>query len=168
MIDQAGPSQNGARLTLGDRLGWALAVICARGCYMDFPIASLKMWLFTPAKLSQLHLFFDETDRQLQGYMTWAWFSDKTEQRWKAGTMDAIHISEWNEGKRLWIIDFVTLPGYTEICVRRASSVFPVGTVAYALARRAAEGIINTIAWERVDHKPRRLSRRRLSVSMQS
>lgn len=167
MIDQAGLSENATRLTLADRLGWALAVICARGCYMEFPIASLKMWVFTPAKLSQLHLFFDEGDRQLQGYMTWAWFSKETEQRWKAGTMDAIHISEWNEGNRLWIVDFVTLPGYTEICVRRASSVFPAGAVAYALARRAPQGISKTIAWERADDRYRGLSRRQLSAPVQ-
>lgn len=127
---------------------------------MDFPIASLKMWVLPPVQLSQFHLFVDEVDGKLLGYMTWAWFSEETEQRWKAGTMDVIHVSEWNEGSRLWIIDFVTLPGYTEVCVKRASSVFPDRTVAYALARRATEGIVKTIAWERVDNRQRRLSRR--------
>ena len=150
-------------LTLGDRLGCALSIICARGCYMDFPIASLKMWLFPPAKLSQLHLFIDEGDKKLLGYMTWAWFSDETEQRWIAGTMDTIHISEWNEGKRLWIIDFVTLPGYTELCVKRAPLIFPEATVAYTLARRTSgEGVAGHIEWTRLGTRSRFVRRERL------
>jgi cytolysin-activating lysine-acyltransferase len=131
---------------------------------MDFPIASLKMRLFPPAKLSQLHLFVDEGDRKLLGYMTWAWFSEETEQRWIAGSMDTIHISEWNEGERLWILDFATLPGYTELCVKRAPLVFPEGTVAYSLARRASVGIADSIEWTRLETGSRLVRRRRLSI----
>jgi cytolysin-activating lysine-acyltransferase len=83
------------------------------------------MWLLPPAKLAELHLFLDEGNKLL-GCMTWAWFSEETEQRWKAGTMEGIHLSEWNEGERLWIIDFVTLPGYTELCVKLAPRAFEV------------------------------------------
>lgn|SRR5215469_3967877 len=157
-------SQAGAGSALAERLGWALFIICARGCYMDFPIASLKVWLLPPATLSQFHLFVDKCDGKLLGYMTWAWFSEETERRWKAGTMDTIHLSEWNEGSRLWIIDFVTLPGYTEVCIKQAPSVFPTGTVAYTLARRALDETVATISWEKDENRRRLLCRRQFSA----
>lgn len=165
-MDRRNVSAATSEHSVADRLGWAMYVIFGRGCYMEYPIAALKMWLLPPAKLSQLHLFVDSGNKLL-GYMTWAWFSAETEQRWKAQTLETIHISEWNEGDRLWIIDFVTLPGYTELCLKLAPLAFPEGTVAYSLSRRVHDPSVATIEWTRVRTGRRNLRRRTLRVKAQ-
>lgn len=149
-----------ANLTVAERLGCALTIICRRGCYLDYPIASLHVWLLPPAQLSQMSVFLGD-DQRLLGYMTWAWFDQETERRWKAGEVNVLHISEWNEGDRLWIIDFVTLPGCTETCVKLAPRVFPEGTVAFALARRNVIGQSTVTKWTRSGGSHRHLHRAR-------
>lgn len=145
-------------LSIEERLGLSLSVICRRGCYLDYPIASLKLWLLPPAQLSQLHVFVG-LDRRLLGYMTWAWFSEETESRWMTGNVEMLHISEWNEGAHLWIIDFVPLAGYTHLCTRLAADLFPPGTVAHSLGRRQVGGQLPVVRWERLDLGRRKIRR---------
>jgi hemolysin-activating ACP:hemolysin acyltransferase len=149
------------RMSVAERLGWAVYVICRRGCYIDYPLGSLSAWLLPAAQLEQLHVFVDD-DKKLLGYMTWAWFGEETEHRWVGGSLEMLHISEWNEGNRLWIIDFVTMPGYTELCMRMAPYVFPQGVVGRSLGRHpnAKSPIVTT--WTREDKRRRSLRRQRL------
>jgi cytolysin-activating lysine-acyltransferase len=126
------------RLSVNEKLGLALQVIFRRGCYLDYPLASIKAWLLPAAQLQQLHIFTGE-DRRLLGYMTWAWFGEETENRWKQGRIEPLHLSEWNEGDRLWILDFVAMPGYGRHCAWLAPSLFAPGIIAHSLSRRQTE-----------------------------
>ena len=135
-------------MSVAEKLGFALQVIFRRGCYLDYPLASLKAWLLPAAQLHQLHIFTSD-DHKLLGYMTWAWFGEETENRWKQGRSDPLHISEWNEGDRLWILDLVAMPGYGRMCALLASSVFPPGTIAHSLSRRSIAPGPTIIRWTR-------------------
>jgi hemolysin-activating ACP:hemolysin acyltransferase len=57
-----------------------------------------------------LHLFFSE-DRDLVGYVVWAYLARETENRVLQTRRLDLHESEWNEGDRLWILDLSFLPG---------------------------------------------------------
>jgi hemolysin-activating ACP:hemolysin acyltransferase len=102
----------------------------------------------------QLHVFVGN-DGKLLGYITWAWFSEESEARWQSGTLTLPHISEWNEGDRLWILDFVAMPGQGRLCAWLASSLFPEGTMARALPRRTTMPPASLIQWTSRDHGKR-------------
>jgi hemolysin-activating ACP:hemolysin acyltransferase len=68
----------GPWLFAAERLSLALQVILRRGCYLDYPIAPIKAWLYSAAQVQQLHIFAGK-DKRMLGNMTWAWFSEKTE-----------------------------------------------------------------------------------------
>lgn len=133
-------------MSVAERLGLAMQVVFQRGCYLDYPLASVKAWLYPAAQLQQLHIFVGG-DQRLLGYMTWAWFTRETEQRWMQGSIDVLHISEWNEGERLWILDFVAMPGHGKLCARLASCIFPPDTIARALPRRALSPQRSVVQW---------------------
>ena len=151
-------------LSVAERLGLALQVIFRRGCYLDYPLASIKAWLYPAAQVQQLHIFVGK-DQKLLGYMTWAWFNEETEYRWRHGTLDTPHISEWNEGDRLWILDFVAMPGQGRLCAWLASSLFPEGTVAHALPRRYSPPAITVIRWISHKHPNRFAHWRRIRIA---
>jgi cytolysin-activating lysine-acyltransferase len=146
------------QMSVAERLGLALQVIFRRGCYLDYPLASIRAWLLPPAQLHQLHIFKSDDDKLL-GYMTWAWFGQETESRWKQGRVEELHVSEWNEGDHLWILDFVAMPGQGRLCASLAPSLFPSGTVAHSLPRRSTTPAGTIIRWTRRD-SPDPLARR--------
>jgi hemolysin-activating ACP:hemolysin acyltransferase len=143
--------------SVAESLGLALQVIFRRGCYLDYPLGSIKAWLLPAAQLQQIHIFVGE-DQRLLGYMTWAWFGEETEQRWRRGAIEMLHVSEWNEGDRLWIIDFVAMPGQGRLCTWLASSLFPAGTVACALPRKSAVPVDSIIRWTTPEKKQTRFA----------
>ena len=119
-------------------LGWAVYVMCRTGAYADFPIASVGAWLLPAARLRQLHIFTGP-EGQVLGYITWALLSAEVEARWMNQTSGSWHLSEWNEGDRLWIVDFVIVPGYIWECLRQASSVLSSFSTARYLRTRPAD-----------------------------
>jgi hemolysin-activating ACP:hemolysin acyltransferase len=164
-IENAGrPSAHGTTLSVAEKLGLAMQVIFRRGCYLDYPLASIKAWLYPAAQLQQLHIFIGK-DRRLLGYMTWAWFDVETEARWRRGQIGMLHISEWNEGDRLWILDLVAMPGNGRLCAWLASSLFPEGTVAHALPRRAVTPSETIIRWTSHFHPNRFAYRKRIRMT---
>lgn len=99
-----------------EKLGWALHVLWRRRRYNDYPVASLYAWLIPAARARQLEIFVDP-DHGVIGYMTWALLSESVETKWIQGSSEVWHVSEWNEGTRLWIIDFVPLKGHERRCL---------------------------------------------------
>ena len=135
-------------MTIAEKLGYALQVICRRGCYASYPIASLNAWLLPPARVGQLKIFKDYSGN-LIGYMTWALLSEEVERRWLREDSTLWHISEWNEGTRLWIVDFVSLHGRTRACLEQAMETLNQYPEARYL-RRASDGTSRTISrWYR-------------------
>lgn len=105
--------------SIPDQLGLAVHLMIRRGCYLLNPIASIAAWILPPARLRQLH-FFRDPHHNAVGYMTWAFLADDVEVRWRSQTSGKWHLSEWNEGETLWIVDFVALPGTLRACIDQA------------------------------------------------
>ncbi|WP_052689302.1 toxin-activating lysine-acyltransferase [Xanthomonas albilineans] len=71
-----------------------------------FSIAATYMWLWPAIRLGQIM-----TLRNSRGlwvaYATWAYLSPEiAARRWNSDP-PYLHLSEWNEGSELWLIDFV-------------------------------------------------------------
>src|ERR1700749_1313924 len=91
--------------------------------YQRYPLACLTAWIKPPILLNQCHLFYDLSGG-LVGYATWAYLTENVERRWLHGPHVMLHISEWNEGDRLWILDFVVLNGDVRRFVNELKSLF--------------------------------------------
>ena len=68
-------------------------------------IASLAVWLEPALLLEQLAIVHDERGVPL-GYVAWALVTPEVLIRLVSSPLTLLHISEWNEGECLWIMDF--------------------------------------------------------------
>ncbi|MDQ1920917.1 toxin-activating lysine-acyltransferase [Massilia pseudoviolaceinigra] len=91
-------------------LGTAVFLILGCARYRLLRVASVGGWLQSPILLKQICFFYDTLGNPI-GYITWAYLSADVEQRFVADPDFLLHFSEWNEGERLWIIDFVAPNG---------------------------------------------------------
>ncbi|WP_372389190.1 toxin-activating lysine-acyltransferase [Xanthomonas axonopodis] len=71
-----------------------------------FSVAATYMWLWPAIRLGQIM-----TLRNSRGlwvaYATWAYLSPEFAARRWSGDPPYLHVSEWNEGSELWLVDFV-------------------------------------------------------------
>jgi len=61
--------------------------------------------------LDQMKIYFGIAGNPV-AFISWALLSDDVENRILRTKSMSLHISEWNEGEALWIVDFMSLPGY--------------------------------------------------------
>ena len=97
-------SQPSAVLT--SQIGMAISLIFDCANYRQLRVASVGAWLRPPIHLRQICFFHDNIGYPI-GYITWAYLAPDVEERMIANSNFFLHTSEWNEGERLWIIDFV-------------------------------------------------------------
>lgn len=129
-------------------LGLATWLLGQSRIYRRFPIACISVWIEPAIRHEQIHFFVDETG-MVCGYMIWAWLAQDTEQRFLQDPHVTFHLSEWNEGERLWITDFMVLKGSVRERVREAFSLFPAVAQANSL-RRCNDGTVRKVmTWRR-------------------
>lgn len=95
----------------------------------------------------QYHLFKDGSGN-LVGYMTWAFLADDTERRLVGDPAVLLHLSEWNEGDRLWILDFVVLNQDVRRYVALARQVLAPHEQARSLRRREDGSLRKVMRWK--------------------
>ncbi len=127
----------------------AVSVLMTRSpTYCQYPVACLSEWIEPAIVLSQIKLFRDAAGI-LVGYMTWAFLAEDTEDRFVHDPQVLLHLSEWNEGTNLWIMDFVCVNGEVRSLVREAFSMFPAFTTAKSVRRREDGSVRNVVTWRR-------------------
>ena len=92
------------------KIGIVATIMAASPIYCAYPVACISVWLDPPIRHDQIYIFRNESGTPV-GYFTWAWLADDTEKRLIDDPNVLLHISEWNEGDRLWILDFVLISG---------------------------------------------------------
>lgn len=116
-----------------------------------YRIATLSVWVWPAILLEQIEVFFNERGAPV-GYATWAHLSDET-----AGDLvredRVLHLSEWNEGLNLWIIDIVAPAGDAGVIALKLRSGRFAGAQRARAVRRDADGRIRRI----VDLRRRRI-----------
>jgi len=93
------------------RLGEVAAVMLQSPLHRRHQIASLAVWLEPALLLEQLAIVHDERGVPL-GYVAWALVTPEVLIRLVSSPLTLLHISEWNEGECLWIMDFGCRPGF--------------------------------------------------------
>jgi hemolysin-activating ACP:hemolysin acyltransferase len=106
--------------------------------YCQYPIACITLWIEPAIRHEQIHFFFDDAG-QACGYVTWAWLAADSERRLLHDPDVLLHISEWNEGSSLWILDFVVgVSGRSQfgrVCPCRYFAADEVGRLERGLTR---------------------------------
>ena|SRR5579859_4895040 len=127
-------------------LGAVSSVMMRSPIYCQYPVACLAEWIRPAILLGQYQLFHDHGEN-LVGYMTWALLSKEVEERLIHDPALLLHISEWNEGERLWVMDFVVLNQDVRRFVRVARERLKEYRQAKSL-RRCEDGVVRkTVIW---------------------
>jgi cytolysin-activating lysine-acyltransferase len=129
-------------------LGAAADAMARSDEYCQYPIACLTLWIEPAICHEQIHFFRDDSG-QVCGYMTWAWLAEDTERRLLHDSNVLLHISEWNEGERLWILDFLVHSGDVRSWIREARMLFGEATQAKSLHRREDGSVRKVITWKK-------------------
>lgn len=140
-------------------LGAAVDAMTKSDEYCQYPIACVALWIEPAIRHEQIHFFRDDSG-QICGYMTWAWLAKDTEQRFLHDPNVLLHISEWNEGERLWILDFLVHSGDVRRRIREARTLFRDVTQANSVRRRDDGSVRKVITWKnrsshRTSHRAR-------------
>lgn len=130
-------------------IGAVVSLMARSPRYCGFPVASITEWI-RPAVLLDQILFFRNPSGPIVGYMTWAFLAEDTEHRLIHDPSVLLHLSEWNEGQRLWIMDMVVINGEgRRFAAQALRGLFPEHREARSL-RRDQEGLVRKIVtWRR-------------------
>ena len=90
------------------QLGMATSLAYRAPAYAGLPLAMIRARFMPAILLGQIEFFFDQKDMPT-GLVTWAFLTDEVADRLHASMSRRLHISEWNEGLNLWVIDLVLL-----------------------------------------------------------
>jgi len=129
-------------------LGYIAALLANHPEYRGFPIACLQAWIIPALAHGQARVFFDEKGSAV-GYLTWAYFADDVSDRWVNDPAVLLHLSEWNEGGDLWILDFFAVPGYARIILDEVRANMFLGEAAAFSIRRTRPGRMKATRWRR-------------------
>ncbi len=117
--------------------------------YPHYPLACLSAWIEPAVLHNQIHFFFREEDRKPIGYFTWAFLASDVEQRLIHDPDVLFHISEWNEGESLWLMDMVLIAGDVRSRIREVHAMFPDFIEARSLRRTEGGSVRNRRLWKR-------------------
>lgn len=141
---QRGQLQN----TFYTSLGMVANIMGLSPLYCQYPVASITLWIEPAIRHGHIHFFRDEAGIPI-GYVTWALLNKDTEHRLIHDPDVLLHISEWNEGSSLWIMDFVLLGGGLRIRLRETAALFGEYSCAQSLRRRDDGTVRKVSTWQR-------------------
>ncbi|MBX9798745.1 MAG: toxin-activating lysine-acyltransferase [Burkholderiaceae bacterium] len=100
-----------------EQYGFACYLMSVAPSHASRPIGSIATILYPAVQLNQIKFYFDDLGTPV-GYIVWAYLADDVQQRYfQTGSFD-LHLSEWNEGNSLWILDFVAPKGHLRYILR--------------------------------------------------
>ncbi|GJJ05044.1 hypothetical protein RugamoR64_55820 [Duganella rhizosphaerae] len=106
-------------------LGRVTSLMSKSASHAQLPLSYLaRVWL--PAiRHNNVKCYFND-DGEIVAMLAWAFLSEATIQRLcDSGRMD-LHLSEWNEGDQLWIVDFLAPHGNLRYVLRNMrDQLFP-------------------------------------------
>ena len=135
---------------LAEKRGVVAQLMARSKRYCHYPLAYVSAWIDPALVTNQLTIFYRKNDSEPVGFITWALMSPDVERRWVSDPRASLHISEWNEDGKLWIIDFMAMPGYCEDIVEFIhESMFQDHAHARYQRRNPNGSIRKTCHWKR-------------------
>lgn len=129
-----------------EKIGMAAWLMTKSKEYAQYPTACLSAWIEPAILHNQIHFFLGE-DGKPNGYLTWAWLAPDIEHRLLHDPDVLLHISEWNEGQTLWLMDMVLITGNMRQRIREVRALFPDIWNAKSLRRREDGTVRKVVTW---------------------
>jgi len=128
----------------------AAAFLMTRCRYQTYASACLRIWVEPAIDLDQARFFYDAAGKPV-GYVTWAWLAPDVASRLVGEGAFNLHLSEWNEGPELWIMDLVAPFGHAADILRACADLPEFAAAPHIrYVRRKADGSIRKVG--RVRH----------------
>lgn len=105
------------RDTRSERLGLATELLCRARTPNDYSLDYLRTRIVPAIVLDQIHFAFEERC-QVVAMWTWAYLAPDVEVRLQGDPNSLLHLSEWNEGTSLWIMDIIAPFGHIREVIR--------------------------------------------------
>ncbi|WP_175804332.1 toxin-activating lysine-acyltransferase [Burkholderia cenocepacia] len=86
-----------------EELGCVTSLMLAQPVVSNRDLVRLNAWILPAIELRQIKVFFGANGKPV-GFVTWAFLSDDVVRTVEGGGFIS-HLSEWNEGRDLWVID---------------------------------------------------------------
>jgi hemolysin-activating ACP:hemolysin acyltransferase len=155
------------RDTRSERLGLATELLCRARKPNDYSLDYLRTRIVPAIVLGQIYFVFEERC-QVVAMWTWAYLAPDVETRLQRDPHSILHLSEWNEGASLWIMDLIAPFGHIREVIRFLRKGFFFGHEYASTIRIDRRGIFRVKRWvagEREYSKVPRASRFALSDS---
>jgi len=131
------------------KIGAVVSLMLQNKRYQFYPMACLIHWIHTPIILDQIKLFYNEKGNPV-GYLTWAYLAPDVEEKWVNDPKAMLHISEWNEGEELWIMDFMAPTGFAKVMLNHVmEEMFSEFNQAKSLRRNVDGSVRKVSIWRR-------------------
>ena len=141
--------QSEASVTDANALGCITLLLLGVDAYRPLRLDTLRAWVIPAITLRQFRIFYDHRGFPC-GFVTWAFLSEDVETCFSNGSGCALHLSEWNEGDRLWIVDFVAKPLFGRAIVSHIrENMFPRFRECKSLRRNVNGSIRRVSTWRR-------------------
>lgn len=122
-------------------LGCACHLVSRTKAYLRAPTAVFPIWIEPAIALGQIEFLFDRRGNVVS-YFTYAFLTQSVEHRLVNDLNVILHISEWKEGNRLWVLDLVAAPGYLLPTMRYARDVIFKDYKQLSYLRRNTDGVV--------------------------
>lgn len=97
--------------------GYVCSLMGSSPAHAKLPVRYLRAVIGPAVQQKRIKIYFND-DGQAVGFVVWAFFSPDVERRYIESGPDALHLSEWNEGTRGWICDFLVPFGHIRHVLR--------------------------------------------------
>jgi hemolysin-activating ACP:hemolysin acyltransferase len=132
-----------------EKIGIATYLLCNTKLCSNLPVWYLSHRIVPAIKHRQIQILYNERNYPI-AYLTWAFLSLDVEQRIINDPSASLHESEWNEGKNLWVLDFVAPYGNMLNLVRYAIKHFlPEHSYATALRCNTDGSLRKITLWKK-------------------
>lgn len=102
-------------------LGLAALMISRSRNHISTRVNYLNEIVIPAIKHDMIKFFFDD-DGDVVGYVIWASLSEDVESRFLSEGDLRLHISEWNEGRSIWVLDMIVPYGHVRHVLRKLFS----------------------------------------------
>ncbi len=103
-------SSNENSKSFAARVGWVTELMAASRFHNRLNISYVKQVIEPALKHRQLEIYFNSRGEPV-AYVAWAFVTENVERRFIESGRWNLHVSEWNEGTALWIVDFAAPTG---------------------------------------------------------
>ena len=132
---------NSGAQQFGMVVGFAALLFSYSAHHRRYTCSDLQEYVAVPYRLKQYKIFYNE-DGDVVGIVTWAWLSEYSINNITQDPRYSLHPSEWNEGRRLFIMDLVAPFGHFDHIARNLMIEQFKGVERCSWVRRGKDGCI--------------------------